>query len=619
MSRSLRFLTVAGVLLSLVVFVMACSDDDKKPTTPTDTTPPSAISTLATGAVTSSSVVLSWTSPGDDNATGTAKQYDVRVSTATITEANFAAASQVTGEPTPTAAGSSQTMTVSALYANTPYYFAMKAADEAANSSAISNVAQATTAVSNDTTKPTAIANLATGAVTPSSIVLTWTATGDDGSTGTAFQYDIRYSTAMITDGNFATATLVTGEPAPGAAGAAQTMTVTGLLANTPYYFAAKASDEVPNWSDLSNVPTGTTSNTVDTTKPAAITNLAGTAVSGSEVDLTWTAPGDDGATGTAHEYDIRYSTSTITAGNFNSASQVSDEPTPAVAGTLQGVAVTGLTADTPYYFAIKTEDEASNTSDISNVRQVRTLVTSSAPPTLTVPDFPDTVCITSSDQYAMIAEAMIQGQLFLANWAAILSSALLAPLQAATWDQTGNCWDYAYTYAGCTWAYNVCLTGTEYEYTVAFDGPCGGDVYDNWVAFRAVVDYTVRSGSYYMYDTNTTNIMSAWLSTWAADQNSGTTTFYDGDPLSAPISSTISWSRSADHNTYDVTYIVPESDKWESHLVQNPCSGLVRGYFWDSDTQAWWKETEISWSDANTGYWDTYDQTGAVIEHHEW
>ena len=45
-----------------------------------------------------------------------------------------------------------------------------------------------------DTTAPAAVGNLAAGTPTSSSLTLTWTAPGDDGSTGTASSYDIRYS-----------------------------------------------------------------------------------------------------------------------------------------------------------------------------------------------------------------------------------------------------------------------------------------------------------------------------------------------------------------------------------------------------------------------------------------
>lgn len=92
------------------------------------------------------------------------------------------------------------------------------------------------------------------------SVVLTWTAPGDDANTGTASQYDIRYATNPITEGDFAQATAVVGEPGPLPAGTSQSMTVTGLTTSTTYYFALKSADEVPNWSAVSNIAQKTTS-----------------------------------------------------------------------------------------------------------------------------------------------------------------------------------------------------------------------------------------------------------------------------------------------------------------------------------------------------------------------
>jgi len=88
---------------------------------------------------------------------------------------------------------------------------------------------------------------------------LHWTATGDDGASGTAFAYDVRYSMAPITAQNFAAATHASGAPAPLPAGSAQQMVVTGLVFSTGYHFALRALDEFGNPSDVSNDATGTT------------------------------------------------------------------------------------------------------------------------------------------------------------------------------------------------------------------------------------------------------------------------------------------------------------------------------------------------------------------------
>ncbi len=111
-----------------------------------------------------------------------------------------------------------------------------------------------------DTTAPDDVTDLTVSGATTSSLDLDWTAPGDDGDSGTATSYDIRYSTSNITSGNWSSATQVSGEPDPSSAGHEESMTVFGLSSGTTYYFAMKTSDEVPNESDLSNVSTGATS-----------------------------------------------------------------------------------------------------------------------------------------------------------------------------------------------------------------------------------------------------------------------------------------------------------------------------------------------------------------------
>ncbi len=105
----------------------------------------------------------------------------------------------------------------------------------------------------------TAALALLPGGVSPasaqtSSITLGWTAPGDDGKTGSAARYDLRYSTSPLTEATFASATAVAGMPVPQPAGTRQSVRVPNLLDTGVYYFAMKTVDAAGNWSGLSNV-----------------------------------------------------------------------------------------------------------------------------------------------------------------------------------------------------------------------------------------------------------------------------------------------------------------------------------------------------------------------------
>ncbi len=321
--------------------------------------------------VTSTTVTLNWTAPGDNDYTGTATEYDIRYSQTLLTEANWSSATQASGEPAPQLVGSAETFTVINLTPNTTYYFAVKSADEVPNWSELSNVISRTTLA--ETTPPSAIANLTLNNATISSINLHWTAPGDDGATGQAAEYDIRYSTAPIDAGNWSSASQVANETVPKQTGFAESFTVDGLGSGTTYYFAIKTADEIPNWSDISNVPSLATE--TETTPPATIAALNADNITGNSVRLNWVAPGDDGNSGTAAVYDIRYSISPISnETDWNNATLATGEPTPLAAGAAQNFTVTGLEVETAYYFAIKTADEIPNWSGMSNVVNTATI-----------------------------------------------------------------------------------------------------------------------------------------------------------------------------------------------------------------------------------------------------
>ncbi len=340
------------------------SDIETFTTAASDLIPPAQLSLYA-GYIGNDYCVLRWTAPGDDGLLGTAVSYDLRMSTTPITDdLTFAAATPI---PTiaPKVSGLPEELLITGLTDGTTYYFAITASDEVPLTSIRSSTVTVTTDVG-DTIAPATITTLSVIASTPTSFTVRWTAKGDDYSYGQATSYDLRWSNGPLDGVTFYTVGIqVAGLPVPTPAGTIQEMLVTGLTPQTTYQVALASSDEVPNTSAISNVVVLTTP---EGTAPAAISNLAVSSPTSTTLQLTWTAPGDDGTTGTATSYDVRYSTTPITDNTtFAAATAVTGVTAPQIAGSVEQLTLTGLVASTTYYVAIRTRDEVPNTSALSN------------------------------------------------------------------------------------------------------------------------------------------------------------------------------------------------------------------------------------------------------------
>jgi len=176
-----------------------------------DTTAPSAPTGLTASAVTSSSVTLSWTASTDNvGVTG----YDVYNGTTLARSVTTTSA------------------VMSGLTASTTYGFTVRARDAAGNASAASTALSVkTSAAAADTTPPSTPTGLTAGAVTSSSVTLSWTASTDNvGVTG----YDVYNGTALA------------------ASLAGTTVDVSGLTAATTYSFTVRARDAAGNVSAAS-------------------------------------------------------------------------------------------------------------------------------------------------------------------------------------------------------------------------------------------------------------------------------------------------------------------------------------------------------------------------------
>ena len=216
-----------------------------------------------------------------------------------------------------------------------------------------------------DTLAPATIGTLVCKAPGTGSLALQWVAPGDDGWAGTAAEYDIRYSCSPISDQSWGTAIRDAHPPAPVPGNELQVMRVTGLDANTLYYFAVKTRDEAANESGMSNVAYGVTLQEI--IPPAYVTDLTAVAIDSVSFSLTWTAPGDDGVAGTARVYDLRFAYLPIDDSTWDGATPVGAVPEPKPAGQPETLIVAVPTPNRSYVFALKTADEVPNWSDVSN------------------------------------------------------------------------------------------------------------------------------------------------------------------------------------------------------------------------------------------------------------
>ena len=144
-------------------------------------------------------------------------------------------------------------------------------------------------------------------------------------------------------------------------------------IGDTPYIIYENKEDNYPLMEPFENylIPPAAE----DTTAPAAISDLTTSNPTENSVILNWTAPGDDGNTGTASGYIVKYSTSgPINDSNWDSASTYAQSWTPLTAGSKETHVVSGLDSDTQYWFAIKAYDEVLNYGYISNNASEKTL-----------------------------------------------------------------------------------------------------------------------------------------------------------------------------------------------------------------------------------------------------
>src|SRR6266513_2384011 len=296
----------------------------KTTVTPPDTIAPSTPAGLSASAVSSSQINLSWNASTDNVAV---VNYQVILNDAII--ANVPGTSfQHTG-----------------LTPGTTYNYRVSAADAVPNYSAwTATPVSVTTPAATDTTAPSTPTGLLASAVSSSQINLSWAASTDNvGVTGyLVYDADTGSTIATTTTTSF---------------------THSGLVPGTTHNYRVSAFDAVPNHSPWTDPPVSVTTLPPDTTAPSTPTEILASAVSSSQINLSWTASTDD----------VKVTRYIVRRDGVKIATPVSTS-----------YADTGLSAATTYSYTVAARDAAGNISPISPSVSVTTASAADTTPPVT-------------------------------------------------------------------------------------------------------------------------------------------------------------------------------------------------------------------------------------------
>lgn len=288
-----------------------------------DTQAPTAPTSLAAVAASSTNVNLTWTASTDNvGVAGYRVERCAGSSCTTFVQIGAPAANSFSDN---------------GLTASTSYRYRARAIDAAGNLSSYSNIAGVTTLVAPDTQAPTVPTGLAAAAASTTQVNLTWAASTDNvGVTG--YRVERCTGAGCTTFAQISTPTTTSyGD--------------TGLTASTSYLYRVRATDAAGNLSGYSAVVSATTQ-TPDTQAPTAPASLTATVASGTQITLAWTASTDNvGVTG--------YRVERCSGASCTTFAQVA-------APTAISYSDAGLTSATSYSYRVRATDAAGNLSAYS-------------------------------------------------------------------------------------------------------------------------------------------------------------------------------------------------------------------------------------------------------------
>ncbi|MDA3813667.1 MAG: fibronectin type III domain-containing protein [Candidatus Cloacimonetes bacterium] len=219
-----------------------------------------------------------------------------------------------------------------------------------------------------DNIKPAQIKNIIAASDTIGIMNIQFTATGDDSTSGRAFNYELvlRDSNDRIIENDFI-------PTLPQNAGVIENWNLENLPANELVKLEIKAFDELDQTSIPALEEVYILGEIIDEVPPAPIEDITICSISMNSFQINWTAPGDDGNIGASNYYIIKIHTENITESNWEMIEEYEQNIIPQESGNEEFLIIVDLEPITEYYVGIKAIDEVENISLLSNIAQATT------------------------------------------------------------------------------------------------------------------------------------------------------------------------------------------------------------------------------------------------------